>query len=136
MLTLATMEGLTAVHIAKWMGHEDIFRFLVEEQGCSLDGSLSHPLWQCNAHDKCSFEVTGKTFAWQASFQCHTCWSKESACCICSACARTCHQGHKLGRGRLQFMFCDCHDERKCKLHSGTSAPPTFAINTYKMTSH
>jgi ankyrin repeat protein len=136
MLTLATMEGLTAVHIAKWMGHEDIFRFLVDEQGCSLDGSLSHPLWQCNAHDKCSLEVTGKTFAWQASFQCHTCWSKESACCICSACARTCHQGHKLGPGRLHFMFCDCHDERKCKLHSGTSAPPTFAINTYKMTSH
>jgi ankyrin repeat protein len=115
MLTQSTKEGLTALHIAEWTGQEATVRFL-KAQGCVAAEGIPHSLWQCHVKNMCSCEITGKGFAFQASFQCLTCWSKESLCCICSACARSCHKGHKLTPGRLQSMFCDCADEKRCIL--------------------
>ena len=57
--------------------------------------------------DVCTFVSSGSSFMEQHWYFCYTCDLTVSKGC-CSACARTCHRGHKVVYSRESRFFCDC----------------------------
>ncbi len=57
--------------------------------------------------DSCSYAFTGKRFTRQHYYSCITCGMSNTRA-VCSACARTCHRGHRLGAPEVGEFYCDC----------------------------
>jgi len=59
---------------------------------------------------ECSNKNKTRDYSVQEFYQCETCWGIGSnipyGCC--PACARDCHEGHKLKHVGAQEFFCDC----------------------------
>ena len=60
----------------------------------------------------CTIGRTGKKFASQSSYECITCWGRNSGVGCCTSCKKFCHNGHEViyhkpGIKNKQF-FCDC----------------------------
>ena len=65
--------------------------------------------------NQCTFAVTGKNYQEQYWRTCYDCFHNASEG-VCLNCAALCHDGHHLGPLRSGIFFCDCGDQRKCKI--------------------
>ena len=62
---------------------------------------------------KCTYEITGNAYCEQRAFRCMTCGLTGNYC-MCEACAKTCHAGHKVMDAGTINMFCDCGTGTLC----------------------
>lgn len=67
------------------------------------------------AAERCSFDLTGRTYARQDWYQCHTCPDMGGLNGCCLACVRTCHDGHDVSLREIgASFFCDCGAKGLC----------------------
>ena len=71
---------------------------------------------------KCTYEITGTAYCMQRAYRCMSCGLTGNYC-ICEACAKTCHAGHKVMDSGVMNMFCDCGTGTLCQCHLTGKSP-------------
>lgn len=81
-----------------------------------LQGKIKNkPMVKFDYTKDCAFTITNKAFVPCNFYICNDCCGKNQ--CICEACARKCHRGHRLSEViHYKGAYCDCGSgELRCK---------------------
>ena len=62
---------------------------------------------QASQHAVCTYKDTKTAYQSQPFYRCHTCFRADNLGC-CSACAKTCHSGHRVSYEGNMNAYCDC----------------------------
>lgn len=84
-------------------------------------GALTSPIIKFDSSTDCSYMISEKKYIPQVVYKCYTCEARPGPLgvgdlCVCDACAKRCHNGHRLSGPICGTAFCDCGaGELPCK---------------------